>query len=239
MRPPRSLVLPSAVETPVTARPRLAKHVFFAAFGLMGLFVLWNNERFFLNASAPEWDRLNPIRWHLVPHGLGGALALGFGALQFSSRVRRRYPRVHRVSGRLYVIGAVVAAPVAVWMAFTISPWFLIPFTVVQASTWVLFTLVAYSCIRRGAVTSHREWMMRSYAIALIFIEGRVLMAVPALARGGLDAVVLVNWACFGLTLVVVECLIRWREIIPAQHRKDPREVPSNTTGYSEEFPTF
>ena len=156
-----------------------AKYALFTVLGLMVLFVGWNNERFFLNPRAPEWGHLNPIRWHLLPHGLGGTLALGLGALQFSTRLRRRHLRIHRLSGRLHIVGTFVAAPVAIVMAFINSPWFLIPFTIVQASTWMLFTLVAYLCIRRGEVNAHREWMMRSYAIVLIFLEGRVLMAIP------------------------------------------------------------
>lgn len=191
------------------------KYVLFAALGLMTLFVLWNNERFFLNPQAPEWAHYNPIRWHLVPHGLGGAIALALGGLQFSTRLRRRHIRIHRLIGKLYIAGTFVAGPVAIRMAFINSPWFLIPFTIVQAGTWMLFTLAAYICIRRGAVTLHREWMMRSYAIVLIFLEGRVLMAVPALARHGMDAIVLVNWSCLAVTLVAVECVLRWREIVP------------------------
>ena len=80
----------------------------------------------------------------------------------------------------------------------------------------MLFTLVAYSCIRRGDIRSHRQWMMRSYAVVLVFLEGRVLMAIPALGQQGMDAVVLVNWACFAVSLVVVECIIHWRQIFPS-----------------------
>ncbi len=206
---------------------RLPKHVFFAVFGIMGLFVLWNNERFLLNAQAPEWIRLGPVRWYLLPHGVGGAITLVLGALQFSSRLRRRFPQFHRVCGRLYIIGTAIAAPMAIWIAFTISPWFLIPFTVLQAATWALFTFVAYSSIRRGAVRAHREWIMRSYAVALIFLEGRVLMAIPALARGGMESIVLVNWACLAVTLVAAECLIRWREIVPLAGHRAPRALPT------------
>jgi len=194
----------------------MPKYALFAVLGVMALFVLWNNERFFLNPQAPEWAHYNPIRWHLLPHGLSGTLALALGALQFSTRLRRRHLRIHRLSGKLYIAGTFVAAPVAIWMAFVNSPWFLIPFTVVQASAWMLFTLIAYLCIRRRDISSHREWMMRSYAIVLIFLEGRVLMAIPALARHGMDAIVLVNWACLAVTLVVMECLLRWREIFPS-----------------------
>jgi hypothetical protein len=186
------------------------KHAFFVLVGLMTLFVLWNNERFFLNRQAPEWAHYHPIRWHLIPHGLGGTLALALGALQFSTRLRRRHLRIHRLSGKLYIAGAFIAGPVAIRMAFINSPWFLIPFTIVQASTWMLFTGVAYLCIRRRDVASHREWMVRSYAVVLIFLEGRVLIAIPALARTGMDGVVLVNWGCLAITLVVTECWLRW-----------------------------
>ena len=133
------------------------KYLLFAVLGLMALFVLWNNERFFLNPQAPEWAHYDPIRWHLLPHGIGGSLAPAFGALQFSTRLRRRYLHLHRLSGRLYIAGTFIAAPVAIWMAFVSSPWFLIPFTIVQASTWMLFTLAAYLCIRRRDMRAHRN----------------------------------------------------------------------------------
>ena len=197
------------------ARRSTVKYDFFAVLGLMTVFVFWNNERFIFNPQAPEWSRYNPIRWHLLPHGLGGLIALALGAIQFSTRLRRRHMRVHRLIGKLYIAGVFIAAPVAVWIAFITSPWFLIPFTILQAGIWMFFTVVAYLCIRRGEVASHRAWMMRSYSIVLIFLEGRVLMAVPALARHGMDAIVLVNWGCLVVTLVLVECLIRWREIVP------------------------
>ena len=208
---------PSASQT---TRPRglprsPAKYSLFAVLGVMTVFVAWNNERFFLDPLAPEWAHYNPVRWHLLPHGVGGTLTLALGALQFSTRFRRRYLRIHRLAGKVYIAGTLVAAPVAIWIAFIANPWFLIPFTVVQALTWILFTLVAYRCIRRGDIRAHREWMMRSYAIVLIFLEGRVLMAIPALARQGMDAVVLVNWGCFAITLIVMEILLRWHEIVP------------------------
>jgi hypothetical protein len=195
---------------------RIGKHMFFGCFALMGLFVLWNNERFLLNPRAPEWAHFQPIRWHLIPHGMAGAVALLLGSTQFSSRLRKRHPRFHRISGRLYLAGAFIAGPVAIAMAFVNSPWFLIPFTIVQAMTWMLFTAAGLICIRRRDFRAHREWMVRSYGIVLIFLEGRVLMAIPALAQRGMDAVVLVNWGCLAITLVVAECFLRWREWIPA-----------------------
>jgi hypothetical protein len=190
-------------------RPSL-KGIFFATVAMMTIFVLWNNERFFLNPNAPEWPHYMPIRWHLIPHGAGGALALALGALQFSTRLRKWNPRLHRLMGKFYIGGTFIAAPVAIRMAFINNPWFLVPFTIVQASAWMLFTAIAYVSIRRRDIASHRQWMVRSYGIVLIFLEGRVLMAIPALAAKGMDAIVLVNWACLALTLIVTECLLQW-----------------------------
>lgn len=194
-----------------------SKHVLFAAFGLMFLFVLWNNERFLLDQRAPEWAHYDPIRWHLVPHGTAGFIALALGASQFSRRLRQRQPRVHRVCGRVYVGSAVLLALVAVWMAFINSPWFLIVFTITQAAMLLTFTLIALRCILRRDFVHHREWMIRSYSILLIFLEGRVLMAIPVIGRGGMDSIVLVNWACLALTLFVTEIYLRWQEIFPAK----------------------
>jgi len=197
-------------------RPQgLGKRLFFVVFVMALLFVLWHNERFLLNAGAPEWTHFNSVRWHLVPHGVGGAIALSVGALQFSTTLRTRYLRIHRACGKAYIIAVLILAPVAVWIAFILSPWFLIVFTIVQAATLLLFTGAAYACIRRRDIAAHREWMVRSYSILLIFLEGRILMAIPVLARRGMDAVVLVNWGCMVLSLVTVECFLRWRQLFP------------------------
>jgi hypothetical protein len=193
------------------------KYVLFGAFGLMLLFVLWNNERFFLDPQAPEWAHYDPIRWHLVPHGTAGFLALALGAAQFSQRIRQHYSYAHRFFGRVYIGATFILAPVAVWMAFITSPWFLIVFTVIQAVTLLIFTLIALSCVLRRDFLHHREWMIRSYSILLIFLEGRVLMAIPVIGRGGMDSIVLVNWACLAVTLVVTEIYLRWREIFPGK----------------------
>jgi hypothetical protein len=206
----------------------LGKRVFFAAFLMAVGFVLWHNERFLLHADAPEWRHLGPVRRHLIPHGVGGAIALGVGALQFSTKLRQRYAGFHRACGKAYIIANFILAPVAVWMAFILSPWFLIAFTIVQAGTLMLFTGIAYACIRRRDIRAHREWMVRSYSILLIFLEGRILMAIPVIARGGLDSVVLVNWGCMVLSLVIAECFLRWREIFPRRSLRFALSTPSS-----------
>lgn len=42
-------------------------------------------------------------------------------------------------------------------------------------------------------------------------------MAIPALSRRGLDSVVVVNWGCMVVSLVAVECFLRWQQLFPLQ----------------------
>ena len=139
----------------------------------MALFVLWNNERFFLDPRRSRGRyRPDPMAAHTA--WPGGHACPGPRGPSVLDRLRRRYLHLHRRIGKFYIGATFITAPVAIWMAFINSPWFLVPFTIVQATTWMVFTCFAYICIRRGAIESHSEWMTRSYAIVLIFLEGRV-----------------------------------------------------------------
>jgi uncharacterized membrane protein len=170
----------------------------------------------------PVWDALNGVVVTYLCQPT--ALALALGALQF---LTRKGGRIHRITGRIYVAGVFLAGPFAVWMASIISPGFLFAFTIVQAGIWMLCTGIAFWTIRRGNIDQHREWMMRSYAVVLNFLEGRVLMAIPVLAAAGLDAVVFVNWLSLTLTLIGVELVIQWPRL--SARRRNSRGLPTNS----------
>ena len=89
------------------------KHVFFAAFGLMTLFVFYIYEAPFLDSRSPVWQRMEPVKWLMLLHGPAGALALLLAPFQFSTRLRKRSLRLHRILGRLYVAGVAISAPLA------------------------------------------------------------------------------------------------------------------------------
>jgi uncharacterized membrane protein len=163
--------------------PRFAlKHWAFLALGLMMLFVLYNNERFIVLHSDPDWPYFFPVRWWLLPHGLGGALALILGPLQFSTRVRQRHPSLHRVLGRVYVAAVAVGAPLGILLGFVHRlPVALRVETIAQSGSWFLTTAVAFNYILNRNVVRHRQWMLRSYLFASIFVVSRVLDKVPVL----------------------------------------------------------
>jgi uncharacterized membrane protein len=204
------------------------KHILFGVLGLMTLFVIYNNERFIVDHTDPLWTYYLPVHWLLLPHGLAGAMCLFLGATQFSTRLRQRHPQVHRILGRSYVIGVVVAATISlsITMLRNELPLQIAVFT--QAALWLLTTAVAFYCIRRRNFREHRQWMIRSYAITLIFVTDRVIDAIPGISDLDTDASPNMVWLCNIIAWVVPTFIISWQSIVRS---------PANTTALAHQSP--
>jgi uncharacterized membrane protein len=189
------------------------KHLFFAAFGLMTLFVFYLYETPFLDSRSPVWQHVEPVKWLLLPHGLAGALALILAPFQFSTRLRKRSLRLHRILGRLYVAGVAVAAPAAIPIAIILGPPSLVMAAVIQSCGWLVTTAVGLYCIRSGDIRQHQEWMTRSYPFAMVFVFARAILAVPAVRAMGEVAFVSVVWSLIASACFVPSLLINWRAV--------------------------
>ena len=72
------------------------KYLLFAFIALMLAYVLRHDEIFLIDPQDPEWQHIHSFRWYLLPHGIAGACALLLAPMQFSDRLRRRFPGVER-----------------------------------------------------------------------------------------------------------------------------------------------
>jgi len=196
--------------------------VFFIVYGLMTLFVLYRYEMPFLDSQSPIWQHFAKVKWWLLPHGVLGAIALFLAPLQFSNRLRQRYLRLHRILGRFYVAGVAVSAPVAVHIAIVQGPPVLVMAAVTQSTGWMLTTAIALYCIRNGNVQQHRQWMIRSYPFAMVFIFVRTIIAIPAIARLGELGVVSTVWTCIAAACFIPSLVISWGAVFPNKRRSAP-----------------
>jgi len=187
-----------------------AKWCLFIVLGAMAAFVIINNERFFFDHADPNWEYYRSILGWLVPHGLAGLVALAGGALQFSTSLRRRHPGVHRLIGRCYLIGVLVASILSVVITSIHNELPLRIAIYVQATLWVLATGLAFHFIRHRQIAEHREWMIRSYAITLIFLTDRVLDAVPAIGALDTGTNPSVLWFCNVVAWVSPALILAW-----------------------------
>jgi hypothetical protein len=191
----------------------LFKRALFLTLGLMFLFVLWRSERFIFDHSHPDWAHYYPVRWWLIPHGVGGLIALVAGPFQFSSRLRQRHLQIHRMIGRAYLGGIAIAVPFSVYLSLTHTTVAFRFFLLTLAAVWLFTTAVAFAAVLNRKVQIHRHWMVRSYAITTTFVTTRVLTAIPAIGGGGEAIYVPAQWALLVATMILVELGLVWRAV--------------------------
>jgi uncharacterized membrane protein len=194
------------------------KYFVFAFIFAMMAYVFHHNERFLINASDPAWEHYGVFKWWLLPHGVGAGCALLLGPLQFSDRLRKRYTKLHRVLGRFYVGGVLLGAPIGAYiqyrfdeLVFGASRSFTIA-TIVDALILMATTVIALSFAMRGKIQLHRQWMTRSYAVAIVFLEVRVIGGL-----GGWDdnlrVTEMIVWTCIAMSLLFADVVIHWQEL--------------------------
>jgi hypothetical protein len=112
---------------------------------------------------------------HVLP---GLILALGI-PVQISSRVRRRFPRIHRWHGRFLVIVGLLVGVSAYGMSMTpVGGWLETSATTTFGTAFLITVAASWWHIRHHDVPRHREWMLRAIAIALGIATTRPVMAI-------------------------------------------------------------
>jgi uncharacterized membrane protein len=203
----------SRLLAPSSIRSRF-KTVLWIALGLTALFVFITSE-VLLFTDYPMYHayRLQVIadRGLLIPHTLAGIFALVIGPINFSSRIRQRHLKLHRVLGRIYVISVFVGAATGVALA-TGRPGF--PGTCGQAAAWIVCTTAAFITARNRQIIQHRQWMIRSYAVTFTFVSSRVLNLWPRYWSHLGDSLSAVGVIAFTLaSLLIVDLGLNWREL--------------------------
>jgi uncharacterized membrane protein len=221
----------STISAPVQRSPRLlGKYVLFGSIGVMLAYVLVHNESFLINAQHPKWQHIHPFRWYLLPHGLAGACALLLAPMQFSDRLRRRFTKLHRVVGRIYVGGVLIAAPLGFYIQYFAersgAPRSFSVAGATQATTWIVTTLIALVFILQGRVEQHRRWMTRSFSIALVFLEVRLVLGVTGWENmHAVDETVV--WVCNIFALLSADLVLQWQELRRSQPAVSKRQTIS------------
>ena len=205
---------------PSAVRKSWGKYGLFTVFALMLLYVLQHNESFLIHSNDPVWQHYQPFKWWLLPHGLAAACALLLGPFQFSDRLRKNYTKLHRVMGRFYVAGAVIGGPLGAYVQYFEErlggPR---SFSIAAGIDAVLLagtTLIAFAFILRGNVQRHRQWMTRSFCVAIVFLEVRVIGGLTGLDQNP-AAIETIVWSCLAFALFFADILIYWQDMMASR----------------------
>ena len=205
-----------------------AKHVVFTIIALASLYVMYHNERFLVDPENPVWQRYESFKWWLLPHGIFGTIVLLFAPLQFSDRLRQRFTKTHRVMGRLYVVGALLCAPLGAYIQYYQegmgAPRSFTVLAIVDAAMLMGTSALAFVFAYKRKIALHRQWATRSYAVALVFIAGRFVLGVTGLETHSVEIVQAVIWSCLALSVPAADVALHWREL------RSSKSVPVRAT---------
>jgi uncharacterized membrane protein YozB (DUF420 family) len=162
----------------------------------------------FISAPAP-----------VVLHIVCASLFCVLGAFQFDSAIRQRFPRLHRITGRVAAPCGVVAALTGMWMTAASA----IPAALqgpllyaVRIVTGLVMTLAVIASIRavlQRRIAQHKAWMVRAYALG----QGagtQVLILLPVTLMAGAPTFLfrdVLMASAWGLNMVFAEWVIRRR----------------------------
>ena len=165
-------------------------------------------------ATADGFDaRYIKHPWVSLLHIVPGVLFLTFAPLQFVARIRRRRISIHRGSGRILATCAAISGALALVVNFLFPAFGGISTqsAVVFSSVLLLFSLsMAIRHILRKEVRQHREWMIRTFALAMSVATQRVFLILLR-SLMGLDFEEVFGtafWLGIGVNLVVAEVWI-------------------------------
>src|ERR1035437_269642 len=171
---------------------------------------------YYRHYDAASFDPYWPRRGWLFLHINGGALALLTGPWQFWTGLRRRNPRIHRWTGRLFLLGVATGVAGAVGLSITTTyGWGFAVGLMGLASAWLVTTSMAYYSIRKGLVEMHKQWMIRAYVVTFSFVTFRILSDYGPTSRlqPESDRSLTISWACWVVPLAITEMIFQIRQM--------------------------
>ncbi len=160
-------------------------------------------------------ERFPGNEFWFVAHILGATCSLFLGPIQFWKFIRTKYLKLHRLAGKIYVIGTLIAAVSAFRLAL-IFDCVACRFSLIPLS-FLLFltTALAWYTIKQKNIVAHKQFMVRSYTCALAFVFVRLYQVIPlgfmfdVINEPNIQGIV-TEWMFSILPLILVEIGMIW-----------------------------
>jgi len=159
-----------------------------------------------------EYIHIDSWRIAFFIHVYTSMLVLLAGFTQFSGRLLRQQPKLHRLFGYIYIIDVLmITGPAGMLMSFYANGGISSRIAFVLLSVlWMGSTAMALYQVKKKDFTAHRSWMIRSYALTLSAVTLRIWKVVLANYTDihPLDRYRIIAWLGWGLNLLLAEGVI-------------------------------
>lgn len=140
-----------------------------------------------------------------------GAVTLIVGWSQFSKSIRAKRIGLHKILGKIYLIGIAFAGSAGFYLALHANGGVIAQIGFGgMAICWLTTSALAYITIRKGEIMAHRKWMIRSYSLAFAAVTLRLWLPFFEFALGmGFDeSYTIISWLSWVPNLFVAQYFI-------------------------------
>jgi len=178
--------------------------------------------------------RLPESSFRSLPPWVGSRFCTCAGSSEFHGAIRRAVPRIHRISGRIFLVIGITSGVAAFVMTLRFPMWGALQNTAISLffSVFMVFAFVnAFRHVKNRRFDVHREWMIRGFATGISVAFFRVLLndVLPRMGMTDFDmrwnTVVAVSFP------VLLGCAEFWiRATRPRKKAEAPAAVPEPAT---------
>lgn len=167
-------------------------------------------------ATADDFDvRYIQHPWASLIHIIPGVLFLTFAPLQFIARIRQRRINFHRGLGKVLVTCAAMSGVASLLVTFLFPAFGGISTQSATGFAGVLFLFSLSMAIRhmlKKEFRQHREWMVRTFALAMSVAVMRIFLILLRSSMGlsTEEAFGAAFWLAIGVNLLVAEAWINY-----------------------------
>ena len=154
-------------------------------------------------------------------------IVMGTGIFQFFPVILRKFPRFHRLMGKMYIaLILLLAAPSGLVLAVYANGGLAakVGFTI-QCFVWWFTTYFAFMEIKRGNIAKHIDMMLRSYAVTLAAMSLRLESYIMyyAFETKPIETYLTVTWLSWVGNLLLIELFIYFgmgKKLLSLSHKK-------------------
>ncbi len=147
-------------------------------------------------------------------HLLTGGIALLIGWTQFSSKLRSKSIKAHRVIGKIYLTSVMISSLTAIYIGFYATGGIItITGMVLIGCIWFYTTLRGYLLIVKGNLFGHQKMMIYSYAACFGGVTLRFWLPLSSLILGDfVRAYNIAAWMSWVPNLIVAYFIVKGME---------------------------
>ncbi|WP_120498279.1 DUF2306 domain-containing protein [Kiloniella sp. EL199] len=146
-----------------------------------------------------------------LAHVTSSLIALLVGPWQFVTGIRTRFPKLHRWSGRIYIISVLIGGIGGFFIAWSseYGPIAIAGFALLSV-VWLYVTCKGYLYATNRQFQAHSRWMLRSFALTAAAITLRLgLPVAPALGYDFDTGYIALSWASWLVNLGIAEIYLK------------------------------